>query len=433
MDRENERVALRWKTIASLCIAMLVMGHGTFAQELGDDPKDPIVEMPDDSAKAGMQSVTWPLPGKTAFNARTDMMAKRWGVPVSAFRDKLLTEMEALKDASTDANKPAAGNDEMPVGYANYSVYVPADYVAGRPYGLMVYINSGDGTTLGGKHQSILDKHRMIWIGIKGAGNSHAPIFRILLAIDAVEQVKQRYTIDDERVYVSGFSGGGRAASIASVLVPDTFSGGFFFCGVNYYRDVTNSGMVWSGFAPKLDARLLQAAQRNGRFVLQTGTKDMNLSNTRAVFDAFKKERFNATYIEVTDAGHTPPPMEEFDQGLTFLDAPLMSKVDALYKNAVDLEKRKKLGEACIAYERAAVRGADKPFAADAATKGAAIRKMYAEKLAEVRTLITGDQPTKATSAIAQLKTAFGPLADKDADALVAEATEARRLKKPGA
>jgi hypothetical protein len=66
----------------------------------------------------------------------------------------------------------------------------------------------------------------------------------------------------------------------------------------------------------------LAIGKSTGRYVLVTGEKDMNLKNTRAVYElGFKPEGFkHAMVLEVPGMGHATPPAEWFDKGLNFLD-----------------------------------------------------------------------------------------------------------------
>jgi hypothetical protein len=93
---------------------------------------------------------------------------------------------------------------------------------------------------------------------------------------------------------------------------------------VNFYLDIPSEpGRMWArNFIPVDEA--VRIGKATGRYVLVTGEKDMNLKNTRAVYDyGFKKEGFkHAIVLEVPGMGHATPPAEWFDKGLNFLDNP---------------------------------------------------------------------------------------------------------------
>jgi len=205
-----------------------------------------------------------------------------------------------------------------------FRLFVPKSYAHADQWGLFVYVNPGDGAELPGGYEAVLEKHKLIAVAAYKTGNERNGVDRFRLAIDARFNLVQRFNIDPARVYASGFSGGGRIASMLAVAYADLFPGGIPFCGANFYTNIPSEpGKVWpSYYTPASEP--LRAAKANGRFVLVTGEKDMNLKNTQAVYDSgFKKEGFkHAMVMEVPGMGHAPPPPEWFDKGLDFLDAP---------------------------------------------------------------------------------------------------------------
>jgi dienelactone hydrolase len=205
-----------------------------------------------------------------------------------------------------------------------FHLLVPKSYAHEEKWGLFVYVNPGDDAGLPDGYESILEKHRLIAIAAYKTGNERNVVERFRLAIDAQWNAVQRFNIDPARVYVSGFSGGGRIASMLAVAYSDVFKGGIPFCGVNFYTKIPSEpGKVWPTYYTPA-AEMLKAAKATGRFVLVTGETDMNLKNTQAVYEhGFKKEGFkHALLLEVPGMAHAPPPPEWFDKGLEFLDTP---------------------------------------------------------------------------------------------------------------
>ena len=135
--------------------------------------------------------------------------------------------------------------------------------------------------------------------------------------------LRSRFNVDGRRVYVSGFSGGGRVASMLGVAYADMFSGAVPFMGVNFYEDLAaEDGKTRFGanFIP--DDEVLALAKKFCRYALVTGKKDFNRVNTRTVFEVgYKKEGFaNVTYLEAPGVGHALPPVKFLEQALEFLD-----------------------------------------------------------------------------------------------------------------
>ena len=173
----------------------------------------------------------------------------------------------------------------------------------------------------------MLDRHHLLWVGPNRIGNETDALLRSYMALEAVRNAKREFAIDDAHVYVAGISGGGRVASHAAVVAADTFTGGFYFVGCDFYRDVPlvpgdKHGKYYRGFWRKPDAKIVKQAKQH-RYVLLTGSDDFNRGNTHAVYDGYLKGNFaHVTLFDVPGLGHTLPNAEWFEKGITFLDAP---------------------------------------------------------------------------------------------------------------
>ena len=201
-----------------------------------------------------------------------------------------------------------------------FKLFVPKDYSHDAPWGLFVYIDAGDGGGPPGHLNDMLNEKRLIGIGPVGAGNNRDTHDRIRLAVDAVFNMKKRFNIHPKRIYVSGYSGGGRASSEAAVAYADVFSGGVFFCGCNHFKLLrTPKGVLAAAYNPPVP--LIDLARRNSRLVFLTGEKDMNHQDTQDVHGAFKAEGFTAIkLIDVPGMGHEAPPPDWFAKAADFLD-----------------------------------------------------------------------------------------------------------------
>lgn len=208
------------------------------------------------------------------------------------------------------------------VAKETYEVILPEGYRKNQAYGLFIWIHSGDAPQIPKPWEAILAKHDLIFIGAKNSGNRRNVFDRIRLAIDANHNARQWLKIDGRRVYVSGFSGGSRVASMLGVAWGDMFSGTICCMGVNFYTDVeAPDGKVYgTSFLP--DEELLPLIKPACRYSLITGSKDFNLPNTQGAYEnGFRKEGFqHVQLLEVPDHGHQPPPAEWLEKAITFLD-----------------------------------------------------------------------------------------------------------------
>jgi hypothetical protein len=293
-------------------------------------------------------------------------------------------------------------------------MYVPESYKPGKLYGLIVWNSPGGRGDMPGQYRELCDRHHLIWIGPANIGNDRYVPWRRYMALEAVAEARRRFTIDAQRTYASGASGGGRMASEVSVLYADVFAGGFPLIGANGYHNIaepSKPGHYYPGFWVRPDTVIINRAKRDNRYVLLTGTKDFNRESTQLVFDAYTADKFaHLTYLEVPDMGHQPPPAEWFDKGLDALDAPLPA-ADALAKQAADFDKQSKAGDAYLAYARAAGRG-DGDVAKDADAKADALYAEYSKQVAKAVEAVKGGRADQAAAEVRALRARFGPMAE---------------------
>lgn len=265
-----------------------------------------------------------------------------------------------------------------------YDVYVPKDYDGSVAYGLIAYVNAGKGGGHG-QYAGVLDKHRLIWIGGTQIGNDRDVPSRIGLTIDAVHNLRQRYRIDPDRIYVSGTSGGGRTASMMGITYADVFTGGaVYLIGCN--------NPIWP--QDKEDADRVRALAPGHRFAFMTGSDDFNKPGTQKVHAAYQAERLpHLKYFEASGVGHANPPPALFDEAIAFLDAPLIARVQASFERGEALSAKGKRAEAWAAYREAAASAVHPEVAAKAGPKVAELATAIDADLAVELDRLLGAKP----------------------------------------
>ena len=226
---------------------------------------------------------------------------------------------------SPAAYKREGTDHEYILADESFQLLVPASCNADNAHGLFVWISPG-GSNLPREWLEVLERHKLIWICPNNAGNPRHFLVRLCLALDAVHNAKTAYPIDPKRIYVSGFSGGGRVASIAALTYPDVFTGAIPMMGCNFYRPLPAGGNKFfqAGAARPIDSLFAQAKRRP--IVLVTGERDANQPQTKANYEAFKKDRFeHVAYIEVPQIGHNMPDPQWLEKAIVDLDAAVMA------------------------------------------------------------------------------------------------------------
>ncbi len=208
----------------------------------------------------------------------------------------------------------------------SFEVCVPESYHGDVGWGLFVYVSPGASGSVPPAWRGVLEKHKLIWVAPNRAGNERAVWCRVGLAINAAVNMRKRYKVDEDRVYIGGVSGGGRIASMAGVCYPDLFCGAYPMIGCNFYRtlpSVEQAGRVFRQTFTLPPAHLMEWAKKRSRLVLLTGQSDPNREQTKVNSEAFKKDGFqHVRYIEVPGMGHQAPDAEWFEKGIEALELP---------------------------------------------------------------------------------------------------------------
>jgi hypothetical protein len=123
-------------------------------------------------------------------------------------------------------------SDEM----IEWSVYVPDHYSPQRPPGVIVFVPSLSRGALPDNWRTLMDEKNLIWMGARDGGASEPSKERVLKAILAPYAIADRYAVNRDRVYIAGYSDGGKVANLVQVADPVMFSGGLYICGALFWR-----------------------------------------------------------------------------------------------------------------------------------------------------------------------------------------------------
>jgi predicted esterase len=202
-----------------------------------------------------------------------------------------------------------------------FQVLIPGTYSTNKTWGLLVWISPSDDPMLPPDWKAELENRGLLFVSAHHSGNERHPMDRFRLALDATCNICRQYKVDRQRIYLGGFSGGSRMASMLGVAYADIFAGTLCVCGVNFYTSVAASGGKYfpAMFVP--DPGTLLLAKRSRRFVLLTGEHDENRENTQAMStNGFKREGFrHVLYLEVPGMAHAMPDANVFRKALDFL------------------------------------------------------------------------------------------------------------------
>lgn len=216
-----------------------------------------------------------------------------------------------------------AKTEPLDLAQERFVVYVPQGTPPPNGYGLLVFIPPWPEAALPKDWPHVLDRHGMIFVSAAHSGNDADTLDRrIPLALLGYENIRRRYDLDPNRVYVGGLSGGSRVALRVALAYPDLFRGALLNAG--------SDPLGGDGIAlPPAD--LFRRFQDSTRLVFLTGDRDeVNLHNDlvsrKSLHDACV---FDVASVTMPRTGHAIADAAGLERALKALDAP----------NAVDAAK----------------------------------------------------------------------------------------------
>jgi tetratricopeptide (TPR) repeat protein len=225
-----------------------------------------------------------------------------------------------------EAGRSLAADDAYELADESFHLYVPAVEAPRDGWGLIVWIAPID---WGGFQREglaeVLDRHRLVWVGANRSGNARPVRDRWRLALDAAAGAMELLAVDPRRVYVAGYSGGGRIASHLGPAFPEPFRGTLCWFGADHFHPVPvpdRPGSSWPPSVSEPPAEILDTARRDSRFLLVSGERDFNRAQTVAIAEHLREDGFqHVELIVIPDADHyigLDP--EWLDRALTALD-----------------------------------------------------------------------------------------------------------------
>jgi len=163
-------------------------------------------------------------------------------------------------------------------------VRLPAGYDPNVASGVVVWCSPMDQWRIPEQFFGVLDELNLIACGFDNAGNdrrtrdgrTHGIADRLQLMLDAAQTCRARFNVDEGRVYMTGFSGGGRVSSIMVLAFPEIFAGAVPIVGLDSYKPaVFENGSYVPARLPKPRGGLWKLALERRMWAL-TGSEDFN-------------------------------------------------------------------------------------------------------------------------------------------------------------
>jgi dienelactone hydrolase len=207
-------------------------------------------------------------------------------------------------------------------------IRLPDPFDPSVPAGVLVWISPVADGRLPPLYERALDELGFIAVGADNAGNERELTDRYQLMLDAIESARRRFLIDDERVYVSGMSGGGRSAAILQCTMPDLFAGAVPIVGLDSYHDApTGRGTTrWPARFGKPIPAVFQVLETR-RIAAITGDMDFNEPEMRIRTDLMKQDGIDIRLDTVPGMAHTLADAARFRDALRWVDEPRREQI----------------------------------------------------------------------------------------------------------
>lgn len=151
-----------------------------------------------------------------------------------------------------------------------------------------------------------MEDRNLIWISADNSGNKVDTRKRMSHPLLAIAALSEDYQLAGDRIYLAGFSGGGRVASIVASEYPNLFTGAIYMSGVNFWKTKSSANVE----------RI-----RLNSYVFITGRQDFNFRDTKKVHRLYEKNKVkNLMFLDVPNLKHETPGSEDFKAAVTFLD-----------------------------------------------------------------------------------------------------------------
>jgi hypothetical protein len=216
--------------------------------------------------------------------------------------------------ASSFDKEPARGLGEYDSTQQSYELFIPPGYKPDHAYPLILHVDPGGRSNGWRIWRTVCQRHGAFFAGPHNAGNAggvERPVRRRII-LDVLDDVRHRYSIDPDRTYLTGISGGGNAAARIAYALPELFGGLAAIVG------------TW-GMRP--EHWLRQRAAERLSVALLSGEFDFNRNELALEYFPCVKEHGVRSMLHVYPGiGHQAPKPAQLEEVFQWLEAGLPAR-----------------------------------------------------------------------------------------------------------
>ena len=183
-------------------------------------------------------------------------------------------------------------------------LYVPPGYKEeSKGYGIYLHNSAGaKGVTPKKDWQALMEKYQLIYISPNEAKNGTPFIRRVALGLDGVATIKKQFTIDPERVFVGGISGGGHVGMLSQMMYPEVYYGAISHAAQSY---LPKPGLSQGHFFGMSERDCTSGLRKDRPWVVISGNKDKNYKEVLKTSELWEKHRMDYEFIDIPGMAHT--------------------------------------------------------------------------------------------------------------------------------
>ena len=267
------------------------------------------------------------------------------------------------------AAQPIAPREEK------FGLYVPTQRPA-NGYGLLVWVSPLNDAGMPPGWHDTLEHRGVIFVTAARSGNQTSPLGRrIPLALIAATNVVRSHSVDPDRIWIAGFSGGARIAERMALAYPELFSGAILD---GSFDDIGTEELA----LPRRE-RFERFLERSA-VVFSSGQDDaINADSAKRVAASFRRHCFDRSSVDIRRReGHVMMNAASLAKAIDFLDrdrrppsdpqcrARLYARIEAELAQAEAMARRGDRGA------RAALRSIDRRYGGLAAPRSLELRPL---------------------------------------------------------
>ncbi len=204
--------------------------------------------------------------------------------------------------------KPGTAADHVPCATdtsESYALYLPSDYKPTEKFPVIFFFDAHKrGALVVKKYKNVAEKLGFILVASNNSENGQPANVRNKILFHFMQDVEKRFTLDPQRIYTSGFSGGARVAAGIGLFNKSVAGAIGLEAGFPGIRQVPDNHLSWVGVVGNLDFNYLELKN------LKSQLNRLGMNNLLIVYPG----------------KHALPPAKIFERAYDFLDFTAMRK-----------------------------------------------------------------------------------------------------------